>query len=483
MSYIERSDRLAELGVSLEDLVDENNEVRVIEAYVTSLDVEGLGFQLTGQEARGRPAFGVSCLLKLYLYGYQNRIRSSRRLARECERNVELWWLLEGLRPGYRIIADFRKDNLKSLRGVFRHFTSLLQEWELIGGKTIAIDSVKVRGQNSKRHNYNEAKIERQLSYIDKKISTYLNELDGLDESEASVEKKNAIAEQIEVQKQRRKHYEELGQELAHSGQTQLSTVDADARSLIQRGNIVEVGYSIQSATDARHNLIVEYQTTNTTDRNALSAVALSTKSTLGLEKFDALADKGYHNGAELAACEQANITTYVAPAKSRSTSAEGFKKEDFEYLADQDVYICPQGAELSTDGKVHKKDKQKVKIYRSEACKHCPLKDQCTKSEKGRVIHRSIYQESVDANDKRVKEQHSYYRRRQAIVEHPFGTMKRNWGFDHTLMRGLEKVEAEFALIFTAYNMKRVINILGVKNLVERLQKGFWALWSRWAA
>ena len=191
MSYLKKLDREEEFRMSLEELIDSEHEVRVIEAYVNGLDLDGLGFKLTGAGTKGRPAFGVKCLLKLYLYGYQNRIRSSRRLARECERNVELWWLLEGLRPRYRIIADFRKDNAGALRSVFNHFTRMLQDWLLIGGQTMAIDSVKVRAQNSKRHNYNEAKIKRQLSYIEKKISTYLNELDRLDDSESSAEKKS----------------------------------------------------------------------------------------------------------------------------------------------------------------------------------------------------------------------------------------------------------------------------------------------------
>ena len=191
MSYVEKLDRQKEFRLSLEELIGEDDEVRVIEAYVNGLNVSELGFKLTGAGVKGRPSFGVKCLLKLYLYGYQNRIRSSRRLAKECARNVELWWLLEGLRPRYRIIADFRKDNAEALRAVFSHFTGMLQDWALIGGQTIAIDSVKVRAQNSKRNNYNEAKIKRQLSYIKKKISTYMNELDRLDDSESSAEKKS----------------------------------------------------------------------------------------------------------------------------------------------------------------------------------------------------------------------------------------------------------------------------------------------------
>lgn len=278
----------------------------------------------------------------------------------------------------------------------------------------------------------------------------------------------------MEVQKQRQQRYEQLQVELRESGQTQLSTVDKDARSLIHRRNNVEVGYSIQSATDATHCLIAYYEVTNTTDRQALSQVALSTQAVLELDHFDALADKGYHNASEMAECEQAGITTYVAPVKSTSSSKKGFKKEDFVYVADQDIYICPQGQHLSTTGKVYKKDNQQVKAYRSHACAHCPVKSQCTQIKTGRVIHRNIHQEVVDANNQRVRAQYEYYRRRQTIVEHPFGTVKRSWGFSYTLVRGVEKVAADFALIFTAYNMKRAINILGVKELVKRLKKGF---------
>ena len=480
MSYLEKVDRQAEFRMSLEEMIDPENEVRVIEAYVKELNVDELGFILTGSSSKGRPAFGVKCLLKLYLYGYQNRIRSTRRLAKECERNVELWWLLEGLRPRYRIIADFRKDNAAALRGIFVHFTGLLQDWALIGGQTIAIDSVKIRAQNSKRNNYNEAKIKRQLSYIKKKISSYMNELDRLDDLEESAEKKKSIESKLEVQQQRQQGYEQLQAELSQSGQTQVSTVDKDARSLIHRRNNVEVGYSIQSATDASHCLIAYYEVTNTTDRQALSPVTLSTQAALDLDDFDALADKGYYNASEIARCEQADISTYVAPTKSTSSSAKGFKKEDFEYLADQDVYVCPQQEHLSSTGKVYRKDNQQVKAYRSKACAHCPVKSQCTSTKSGRVIHRNIYQDQADANDERVRTQYEYYRRRQTIVEHPFGTVKRSWGFNYTLVRGLKKVEAEFALIFTAYNMKRAINILGVTELIKRLEEGFWALLTR---
>lgn len=478
MGLKNRTDRQAEFKMSYDNFIGSDNEVRVIDAYVDSLALGELGFVLPGQKKEGSPAFGADCLLKLHLYGYMNRVRSSRQLAKECVRNVELWWLLEGLRPKYHIVSDFRRDNSEALREVFKNFTALLKEAQLIGGQTIAIDSTKIRAQNSKKTNFSQQKLKRQESYIKKRVSTYMNELEASDElDEQETSKKKELEEKIAFYKTQLAAYEQIEETLKSSGQTQVSLIDADARNLTDSQQVARVCYNIQVATDEKNCLIVHYETTNTTDRKALSEMAIETKELVGKETMDVLADKGYHNGEQIAKCNEEDITTYVAPPTSTSGAKEGFKKSDFKYDPEQDIYECPQGAQLQTNGQWYKKQGILVKAYKTQACSSCPLKNQCTKSKKGRKIERSQYQDRVDENDKRVASQKDYYRTRQAIVEHPFGTIKVPWGYHYTLLRGMKKVDGEMALIFTCYNMKRAIKILGVQGLIRQIKAFFWLI------
>jgi len=484
---------------SLDSLIEADNEVRAIEALVDRVPLDDLGFKLKGKSREGRPAFSARMLLKLYVYGYRNRIRSSRQLARACGRNVELWWLLNYQRPCYKVIADFRKDNAAALRQAFRYFNKLYLEWGLFGGELAAVDGTKIRAQNSRKNNYNAAKIERQLEYIDEKLEAYFEEADVLDtqEGEEAQLRMEEVSNAVDGLMGRRYGYEQLAAGLEASGGRQLSTTDEDARALPMRMGIVEVGYNVQSAVDSKHCLVAHYDAANEKDDTLLSQMAAGAKEALGAESLEVLADKGYHAGVELKACEEAGVTAYVSPKEAVNPKKEAaYQKSQFEYDEARDIYTCPEGKVLKSNGKWYEKNKGKhrrsyrFKRYQSpfSVCSGCPVRDKClganqVKYRHGRAIERSEYEGYVEANAERVKGAREKYRRRQAMVEHPFGTVKRHWGYDYTLLRGKEKVNGEFALIFSCYNFSRAVSILGVKELVSRAGGLFWAVLALWGA
>ncbi|MFZ2897507.1 MAG: IS1182 family transposase [Saprospiraceae bacterium] len=471
----------------MEQLIGADNPVRVIEAFVEGLDLEEMGFLTPGKSREGRPAFSSKTLLKLYLYGYQHGIRSSRKLEAECVRNVEVWWLLGRQAPGYKTISDFRKDNRRAFKAVFRKLVGMLKEWKLIGGNTLAVDSVKIRAQNSKKNNFTSEKIERQIAYIDRRLEEFFEEMDQLDQQDSLAEQTRQdwkqVSEKVQTHMDRRDNYERLGTQLKQSGQTQISTTDPDARALPLHRNIVEVGYSVQTAVDDTHKLVVHNEVTNANDINALSHTALEGKKACGADQIDVLGDAGYHTGKEIAACEKEGIVTFVAAGKHAAQTHEEFTTDKFEYVPQGHYYICPQGYELHTNGQWYERKNSRspapevqyrIQQFKTPACMSCPVRSQCTKAKYGRMIERSEFQDATDANDKRVRERRDYYSKRQAIVEHPFGTVKRQWGFTYTLLKTIPKVQAETDLIFTCYNLTRCLNILGVKGLLERIQAFF---------
>jgi transposase len=482
---------------SLDSLIEADNEVRAIEALVDKVPLEGLGFKVKGKSREGRPAFSARMLLKLYVYGYRNRVRSSRQLERACGRNVELWWLLNYQRPCYKVIADFRKDNASALRKAFRYFNKLYLEWGLFGGELAAIDGTKIRAQNSRKNNYNEAKIERHLDYIDNELETYFEEADLLDgqESEEAQQRIEEVSNAVDGLMLRRHGYEQLAAELEASGERQISSTDPDARALPMRMGIVEVGYNVQSAVDSKHCLVAHYEAANEKDDMLLSQMAAETKEALGAESLEVLADKGYHAGVELKACEEAGITAYVSPKEAvNPKKEEAYQKSKFEYDSELDIYTCPEGKELKSNGKWYEKNKGKhrrsyrFKRYQSpfSVCSACPVRDKCLGAKQaeyrhGRAIERSEYEGYIEANAERVKGAREKYRRRQAMVEHPFGTIKRHWGYGHTLLKGKKKVNGEFALIFSCYNFSRIVSILGVKGLISKARGLFWSFLARW--
>jgi len=464
---------------SLEDAISIDNQVRFIDAFVNTISISKLGFSLQTLKKEGRPSYQTQVFLKIYLYGYLNGIRSSRKLEKECFRNLEMQWLLEGICPNYHSISDFRKNNPVALKNLFKLFVCFLKDIDLIGSETIAIDGTKSRAHNSKKANFNQKKIDKHLEYIENKTQEYLTALQENDAKESPAKIKN-IQEKIERLKGNKLRYELLEEKLKASGEPQISTTDSDARALLVQGQVVEISFNIQAAVDAKHNLVVATHTINRNDRNALSAIALEAKENLGIATYTALVDKGYHNGREIEACKQANITTIVAHQEQGKSNENGTTKDylvaHFQYDATTDTYTCPQGETLHTTGNWHKKSSSKdgynFKKYRTPKCKECAVKHLCTSRSAGREIDRSQYADAVEENNKRYQENPQLYRKRQEINEHIFGTIKRQWGYNHTNLTGLEKVNGEHSLIMLVYNIKRSINILGVPELIAKLQK-----------
>jgi transposase len=486
MQFITGNDRHQTYFSSLEQQVGTDNPVRLIDAFVNKLELEKLGFSNTMHKSEGRPPFAPAVLLKLYLYGYLNKIRSSRKLEKECSRNIELQWLLQNLQPNYHTIADFRKAHANSLQAMFRLYVQFMNDAGLLGKTTIAVDGSKFKAVNSKKSNYSQKKIDKHQQFIKEKAEKYLQQLDELDQQEQDGDKdelplkKAKIAEGLAKLKERAIKYDLLQQQLNDTTDRQISTTDPDSRSIIIVKNIVEVAYNTQNAVDDKHNLIVHTQATNTNDGKALYNAAIQAKQNLQIRDQDSLmvlADKGYHTGAELLQCQQDNMITHVAYKEQPSVKhiANEFLAESFDYDKAADTYTCPAGAVLTSLGTWHNKKGEanetsyRFKTYRTDACKTCSLKHQCTKLPK-RIIQRSEYQDAVDINDNNIKQNPHYYKRRQAIVEHPFGTLKRHWGFTHTLMKGLEKVNGEMNLIMFCYNFLRTKNILDFDKMLQAI-------------
>ncbi|WP_187658209.1 IS1182 family transposase [Flavobacterium macrobrachii] len=465
---------------SLEDTISQENPVRFIDAFVNLIDLEKIGFTPRVLKTEGRPSFDTKVFLKIYLYGYLNGIRSSRRLEKECLRNIELQWLLETICPNYHSIVDFRGDNPKALKQLFKLFVSFLKDAELITGETIAIDGTKSRAHNGKKSNFNQKKIDKHLAFIEAKTQEYLTALDQNDTQENSTTVTN-IQQKIERLKQNKINYELLEEQLKATGEPQVSTTDPDARALLVQGQVVEVSYNIQSAVDDKHNLVVATHTINRNDKNALSAIASEAKKNLNLETFTVLVDKGYHNGREIAICKDNNVTTIVAQPDQGKSNENGTQPEyfvtKFIYNKEENTYTCPQGATLSTIGRWHKKTGRTEESgymyqkYRTPTCKTCPVKSQCTSRKGGREIDRSQYADAVEQNHQRYQANPQLYRKRQEINEHIFGTIKRKWGYNYTNLIGLEKVNGEHSLIMLVYNIKRSINILGVPDIIAKLK------------
>ena len=487
MQYIQGSNRNQTSFVTLDGQVSTDNPVRLMDAFIDKLDLQQLGFSKTVHHSEGRPPYAPQVLLKLYLYGYLNKIRSSRKLEKECSRNIELQWLLQNLTPNYHTIADFRKLHAAALQSMFKLYIHFLIDAGLVGKTTIGIDGSKFKAVNSKKNNYNQKKIDKHQQFIKDKAEKYLQELDDIDKLEQTKSKddldikKENIKQGLEKLKERSIKYDTLQEQLNNTDDKQISTTDTDSRSILITKAIVEVAYNVQNAVDNKHNLIVHTQATNTNDGKALHQAATQAKENLQLKKEDTLmvlADKGYHTGAELLYCQQDNIITHVAYKEQPGVKhiAHEFLAESFNYDNITDTYTCPAGATLTSLGTWHNKKGEanetsyRFKTYRTHACKTCSLKTQCTKLPK-RIIQRSEYQDAVDINDNNIKQNPHYYKRRQAICEHPFGTIKRHFGFTHTLLKGLQKVNGEMNLIMFCYNFMRTKNIMGFDKMLKAIQ------------
>lgn len=465
------------IPTSVDDMIDTKNPVRVIDVFVESLSFEDLGFKNTRLNKEGRPPYHPKDLLKLFMYGYLNQYRSSRVMEAECKRNLELMWLLRGLRPDHNTINNFRKDNEKAIKKVFRQTVTIAKNWDLIGGVLIAGDSTKLRAQNSKKNNYNEKKIKRHLEYIERKLEEHnraLAEADG--DKDEDEEKRNHHRQEMDKHQKRRKQYEELEKELKETGEKQISTSDPESRHMITRNNITEVAYNIQTTTDDKHNLLLDYKVTNENDGRALGPMVARAKSILRKNDFTVLFDKGYHTASQLGHCHRMGIDTLVAiPAMpaSAQTPFKDYHIDNFIYDPKTDTYTCPQNQVLKTNGSWYQKGRStRVKQYKTKACLECEFVYLCTKNPIGRMIERSEFADSVKRNRKAVEADPELYRKRQQIVEHPYGTLKRQWGFDHIMTKKtMKRASADVGLMMIAYNFRRLLSILGPKELKEALK------------
>lgn len=484
MQHIQGEERNQLQMLCLEQMVETNSFVRVIDFFVDSIDLASFGFKHVTLKEEGRPPYPPGDLLKLYFYGYRYGVRSSRKLEREARLNLEVRWLLCERMPSARTICMFRKEHAEVFRAIFRKFVFLLKELGLIQGKTIAIDSFKVRAQNSLKNNYNQKKIDRQLEYIDGRIAEFTDALDAAD----SQEERSVLAEKIQTQKSRKEKYESIETGLKVTGKDQISTTDADAQSVVLQRGITVVGYNIQASVDAQNKLITHFDTGGVNDTNALAQVAIATKEVIGVEKMDVLADKGYHTGEQIRQCEENNITTYISPKEPASNDPDIFPVTSFVYNAQTDSYSCPAGQTLTTNGTwlTHSskgyKSAYKFQRYNTKKCKSCELQPQCTKSKtNGRNIDRSEFAADVEQNNRRVKENTAYYKQRQQLAEHPWGTLKRQRGFDFVLTRGRRNVLGEVSLVFIGYNLSRLFTITEGINGLRKLIQGIIALlWFR---
>jgi len=459
----------------LEDWICEDNPVRAIDAFVKELDLAELGFGGVDPEATGRPSYHPSALLKLYIYGYLNRVQSSRRLEREAGRNVEVMWLTGRLVPDHKTIADFRKDNGPAVRKVCVQFVALCRAIGLLTMPSVAIDGSKFKAVNNRDKNFTPAKMERRLAQIEESVARYLSQLDTADlqePSEALAIKTAHLKEKLAKLATELERLKALEKQMLASPDQQISLTDPDSRSMATsgRGSGV-VGYNVQVAVDTENHLIVAHEVTNIgTDRAQLANMASQAKEALGAEHLDAVADRGYFNSPEILACKQADITVTLPKPMTSGAKADGrFGKQDFVYLPAEDAYRCPAGKKL-TYRYTNEEDRKMLRRYWTTACPSCPLKSRCTTGPQRR-ISRWEHEHVLEAVQQRLDGNPQAMRVRRETVEHPFGTLKMRMGATHFLMKRLPKVATEMALHVLAYNLTRVMNIIGVQALVAAIR------------
>jgi transposase len=459
----------------LDDWIDENNPVRVIDAFVDALNLGELGFEGVVPEATGRPSYHPAVLLKLYIYGYLNRVPSSRRLEREAGRNVEVMWLTGRLAPDHKTIADFRKDHGSAIRQVCTRFVALCREIGLLSGTSVAIDASKFKAVNTRDRNFTRAKLERRRAQIQESVARYLQQLDTADRQEPSdvlAAKTSRLKEKIAKLGEEMRRLAEIEARMLASPDQQVSLTDPDARSMATsgRGSGV-VGYNVQVAVETEHHLIIAHEVTNVgSDRAQLATMAKQAKAALGAETLDAVADRGYYNGEEILACEQADIAVTLPKPMTSGAKADGrFGKQDFVYRPEADTYGCPAGQSL----RFHYTNVENgltLRRYWTTACPTCPIKSRCTPA-KERRITRWEHEDVLEAVQRRLDENPSAMRTRRETVEHPFGTIKARMGATHFLMKRLPRVSGEMALHVLAYNLTRVLNIMGSKPLLAAIR------------
>jgi len=475
MAYIQghARDQMLMLPASVEDYVAADNPVRFIEAFVDELDLGDAGFMRSRPKATGRPGYDPGDLLKLYLYGYLNRVRSSRRLEAETVRNLEVLWLLRGLRPDYKTIADFRRDNRAAFKAVFRAFVLLCRKLDLFGRELLAVDGTRLKAVNSRDRNFTQAKLDKHIKSADERLEKYLAQLDEADRGEdaGATGRSEALAAKIAKVRERRQVSEAMLDQLKASGESQISLTDPDARAMAAHPK-VGVGYNAQVAVDAKHKLIVEQHVTNAgSDLGLLAETAGAAKALLGVDRIDAVADMGYYAGEDIEACERAGITPYVARPQRGSAVRDGrFPKERFRYDAGADCYHCPSEQRLHTRYRWIQNGHTIVQYSNPSACAGCGLKPQCARGSFRRIT-RWEGEAVLDRMAERLAARPDILAIRRETVEHPFGSIKQWMNQGAFLMRGLDKVRGEFSLTALAYNLRRAITIIGVPGLIRAVQ------------
>ena len=455
----------------LDDYVAEDNLVRAVDAFVEGLDLGKLGFSRVEPLEQGRPGYHPATLLKIYIYGYLNRVPSSRRLERECQRNIELVWLTGQLAPDFKTIADFRKDNGKAIREVCRTFVALCRELDLLSVASVAIDGSKFKAVNARDKNFTEAKMKRRLERIDESVARYLAQLETADRQGDAVPEAKVVRlkDKIAKLKEEVARLNAINAEMMKSEDKQISLTDPDARSMATSGKDTGiVGYNVQTAVDTKNHLIVAHEVTNVgTDRRQLSNIAEQARTEMGVETLDAVADRGYYAGEEICACEEAGITvTLPKPMTSNAKAAGRFGKQDFRYVAAEDAYVCPAGQRLAYSFTTEDKG---LLLRRYRPCQSCAIRHSCTTG-KERLISRWEHEAVLETVQARLDQHPEKMTIRRQTAEHPFGTIKCWMGATHFLTKRLPKVATEMALNVLAYNIKRVMAIIGVAGLLEAL-------------
>ena len=457
----------------LDDYVGEDSAARVIDVFIDRLDLSGLGFKTEAADT-GRPAYHASTMLKIYVYGYLNRVQSSRRLEREAQRNVELMWLVGRLAPDFKTIANFRKGNGEAIRLVCREFVVLCRKLNLFADAFVAIDGSKFKAVNSRDKNFTKAKLKRRLLQIDESIERYLGQIASADRQESAVvdDKTSRLKDKITALEKEMDRLKKIEVRLLDEPDQQISMTDPDARSMATSGRgSGMVGYNVQTAVDTKHHLIVAHEVTNQGhDRHQLHNMAQQAKSAIGTEELDVVADRGYFKGEEILACDESGITTYLPrPQTSGSTKRGLFSKRDFIYKPQNNEYECPAGERLIWRFSTEEKG-QTIHKYWSSNCPSCAIRGQCT-SGKYRRVGRWEHEAVVEAVEARLEKEPERMRTRRETVEHPFGTLKCWMGYTHFQTKTLKRVSTEMSLHVLAYNLKRVMNIMGILPLIEAIE------------
>jgi transposase len=471
---------------TLDDYVDDGNEVRFIDAFVDTLDLIGIGFTHSVPNDEGRPPYDPRDLLKLYIYGYLNQVRTSRKLERECHRNLEVMWLMKKLTPDFWTISEFRKQNVERIKGVFREFVSFLQGIDLVEGKLVSLDGAKMKACNGRKRNFTKRSLELKLKRVEEKVEKYMKELEANDEineveedeERELIRKRNDyLKAKLEKLKNSRRELEEVRRRMTEAGRNEISLTDPESKMMKNNGKI-EVCYNTELVVDRRRHIIVNYEVTNEcNDENQLAPMAKSTKEILGVEKLDVTADTGFIDSIQIKDCIENNITPYLSTTKldgsqhpgTRVPDPTSFGRVKFIYDQKTDTYTCPAGNTM-TFRHIERQHGRNLRVYTTTACKTCSFMARCTKNKQGRRITRWIHQKMIEELLERIKREPEKLEERMKLAEHPFGTIKRALNQGYFLLKGLRKVNGEMGFTALAYNIRRALNILGTSRLLQAL-------------